>query len=222
VGPYLIDCRPDGEWDPDRHAHQAEEHGSWGYGQHGSWDGWATGREHIYPQCVAAVRRCDIFAAYIDGPDCYGTLIELGWALLLEKHICLMVAPDQPHLGDLLPRRLKFSSDYWPATDIGPVSPATALPLLLLAAIADFEHAQLTTMPYAAYLKTAHWQDVRQRALGRAEGRCQLCGTAGSLDVHHNTYERRGKERPSDVIALCRTCHAKHHDAPVGGGRRKR
>lgn len=42
--------------------------------------------------------------------------------------------------------------------------------------------------------------------------RLQVCNCNAPLDVHHNTYERRGQERPSDLIALCRPCHEKHHD----------
>jgi hypothetical protein len=59
------------------------------------------------------------------------------------------------------------------------------------------------------FLELAHL--LRAGALGRAAGRCQLCGVAGNLNVHHNTYKRRGAELPSDVIALCRSCHAKFH-----------
>jgi len=71
--------------------------------------------------------------------------------------------------------------------------------------------AQLRAMPYSEYLQTEHWSLVRMAALRRAKWRCQLCGNNGSLDVHHNTYERRGCEEASDIIALCRPCHSKHH-----------
>lgn len=69
----------------------------------------------------------------------------------------------------------------------------------------------LRRMSYAEYLQTDHWQSIRAAALRRARWRCQLCNRATSLDVHHRTYERRGCELLSDVIALCRPCHATHH-----------
>ena len=71
----------------------------------------------------------------------------------------------------------------------------------------------LSKMPYAEYLKTEHWKQVRREALERADGRCQVCNSdAPPLDTHHRTYERRGHERPNDVIVLCRDCHGRFHD----------
>lgn len=69
----------------------------------------------------------------------------------------------------------------------------------------------LKSMPYQQYLKTEHWQTVRRAALKRARFRCQVCNANAPLDVHHRTYENRGAEWASDVIALCRECHARHH-----------
>lgn len=70
---------------------------------------------------------------------------------------------------------------------------------------------------YADYRASPWWARVREDALHRAHNRCQLCATQTRLEVHHNTYERLGKEWPSDVIVLCRSCHAKHHDRLAGG-----
>ena len=72
----------------------------------------------------------------------------------------------------------------------------------------------LRSMPYREYLKTEHWQGIRSRALRRAQFRCQLCNISAPLHVHHRSYVYRGEEQyhMDDVIALCRGCHAKHHD----------
>jgi hypothetical protein len=70
----------------------------------------------------------------------------------------------------------------------------------------------LRTMPYRDYLKTAHWRDVRNRALDRAARRCQLCNSPDHLEVHHRTYERRGCERDDDLTVLCARCHSKFHE----------
>lgn len=72
---------------------------------------------------------------------------------------------------------------------------------------------ELQAMPYAEYLKTDEWQKTRRRALANSGVKCQMCSaTDKPLNVHHNTYERLGYERASDLITLCEPCHAKHHD----------
>lgn len=73
------------------------------------------------------------------------------------------------------------------------------------------EIERLRAMPYADYLRSAHWRAIRAAALRRARWRCQLCNAAERLDVHHRTYERRGCEVAADVIVLCRGCHSTHH-----------
>jgi hypothetical protein len=71
--------------------------------------------------------------------------------------------------------------------------------------------AILRHMPYAWYLKTNHWNRLRDKAHERAGNRCQVCNAGGLLDVHHRTYERRGAELPEDLIVLCRSCHETFH-----------
>lgn len=74
------------------------------------------------------------------------------------------------------------------------------------------EIERLRTMPYAEYLQTDHWQDVRRRALKRSGFKCQLCNAGKTaLHVHHRTYKNRGQEENSDVIVLCANCHSKFH-----------
>lgn len=74
------------------------------------------------------------------------------------------------------------------------------------------ELERLRSMPYRAYLRTEHWQQVRSDALKRAEHRCQLCSREDSLQVHHRDYKRRGCERNADVFVLCAVCHEEFHD----------
>ena len=73
------------------------------------------------------------------------------------------------------------------------------------------EKRLLKSMPYKEYLQTDHWKHTRKSALKRAEYRCQLCNGDAMLQVHHRTYERRGHERASDLIVLCRQCHKDFH-----------
>lgn len=70
----------------------------------------------------------------------------------------------------------------------------------------------LVTIPYEDYLQTTWWKNVREAALKRAEYRCQVCYSPNNLHVHHRTYERRGKEKDSDLTVLCSECHKLFHD----------
>jgi 5-methylcytosine-specific restriction endonuclease McrA len=70
---------------------------------------------------------------------------------------------------------------------------------------------ELRHMPYREYLRSTAWSDTREVMLLEAENRCQLCDSDRRLQVHHRTYERRGAELLSDLIVLCRECHARHH-----------
>lgn len=42
----------------------------------------------------------------------------------------------------------------------------------------------LRQLPYAEYLKTAHWQRVRGLALDHAGHQCELCSSTEALEVH--------------------------------------
>ena len=66
-------------------------------------------------------------------------------------------------------------------------------------------------MSYEEYLLTPEWLDTRRRALVKSGYRCERCGSKTELNVHHKTYERKGHERPEDLIVLCKTCHEKEH-----------
>lgn len=74
------------------------------------------------------------------------------------------------------------------------------------------EVARLRQLPYREYLQSEHWERTRRACYAAADNRCQLCYSEGEIHAHHRTYERRGCELPSDVIALCDPCHAKFHD----------
>ncbi len=65
---------------------------------------------------------------------------------------------------------------------------------------------------YREYLKSEHWQRVRDSALERALRLCQVCNGPDGLEVHHRTYERIGNERSEDVTVLCDACHTLFHE----------
>lgn len=67
-------------------------------------------------------------------------------------------------------------------------------------------------VPYEQYLKTGHWKARREKALRLAGRRCQECGSAERLEVHHLSYDRLFQERDGDLIVLCRRCHGRRHN----------
>lgn len=69
---------------------------------------------------------------------------------------------------------------------------------------------------YDRYLRCDAWQETRERALAAAQHSCQVCGSQAT-QVHHRTYARVGRERLSDLLALCRDCHESVHGKPVTG-----
>jgi 5-methylcytosine-specific restriction endonuclease McrA len=72
--------------------------------------------------------------------------------------------------------------------------------------------AQLRKMTFAEYRMQPEWQVRRGQALTRARYRCQMCSSHDApLDVHHNSYQKYGDERPEDLVVLCRSCHQKVH-----------
>lgn len=70
---------------------------------------------------------------------------------------------------------------------------------------------RLARLPYAVYLRTPHWLRTRGEALERAGRRCDNCGGNDSLEVHHLTYKRVGRERWADLRVLCHDCHRATH-----------
>ena len=68
-------------------------------------------------------------------------------------------------------------------------------------------------MPYKEYLQSPHWKRRREDKLRAAGRRCQVCNRdSGTLDIHHNTYQRLGQELDGDLIVLCRACHSVLHE----------
>lgn len=69
----------------------------------------------------------------------------------------------------------------------------------------------MNKMQYRAYLKSAHWQNVKNRYYKTHEYICVRCGWRKGLQLHHLTYKRVGREKMDDLIYLCRRCHMAEH-----------
>lgn len=75
---------------------------------------------------------------------------------------------------------------------------------------------------YKAYLASPAWQTKRKAALMRAGHRCQACGRKGALQVHHLTYVRLTQELPTDLVTLCKSCHAVADEVRKANNRARR
>lgn len=62
------------------------------------------------------------------------------------------------------------------------------------------------------YLNSPQWASKRKLALARAHYHCEMCHAETNLHVHHITYRNLYNELPSDIIALCPSCHTLVHD----------
>ena len=69
----------------------------------------------------------------------------------------------------------------------------------------------LRLLPYREYLKTTHWENIRETCKKRHGGKCAVCNSPEKIEVHHRTYENLGCEKPGDVIPLCDSCHDLFH-----------
>ena len=73
--------------------------------------------------------------------------------------------------------------------------------------------AELRALSYDDYLETPEWRETSNRMKWSVERKCEECGRAYRLNVHHLTYERRGAELASDFLVLCHVCHMALHRA---------
>lgn len=71
---------------------------------------------------------------------------------------------------------------------------------------------------YEEYLLSDEWKLKKDKAISRANNKCQVCSAKTSLVVHHNSYDNvdveKGifNEQESDLIVLCNNCHKLFHN----------
>ncbi|MCY3721172.1 MAG: hypothetical protein OXG97_03020 [Candidatus Poribacteria bacterium] len=63
---------------------------------------------------------------------------------------------------------------------------------------------------YNRYRKSRRWRTKRRTIMKRAGYKCRKCGRRAT-QVHHETYRRIGRERLSDLTAVCGCCHKRIH-----------
>lgn len=63
---------------------------------------------------------------------------------------------------------------------------------------------------YAEYIKSARWKATAKLIKESRGYVCARCGKATwSVEAHHLTYERLGRELTSDIELVCKDCHPK-------------
>lgn len=78
-----------------------------------------TTRQRVTRLCLQAIAQADLIFAWIDRPDCYGTLFELGYAKALGKRVAVRFARgdfwtqmERPELATEEPDEVVFDSLY--------------------------------------------------------------------------------------------------------------
>ena len=67
------------------------------------------------------------------------------------------------------------------------------------------------------------WDRARRQVLDAAGWRCESCGKAGALEVHHVRALHKGGHAYdlANLSAVCRACHIELHKRPLGPAERK-
>lgn len=79
----------------------------------------------------------------------------------------------------------------------------------------------MATKHSARIYRSRLWQCVRRAVLQRDKYRCQECGRAGRLEVHHVKRIADGGAvfAPDNLRALCRDCHFDAHRGDARPGK---
>ena len=74
-------------------------------------------------------------------------------------------------------------------------------------------HVKLTGAEQVRYAR------LRRKLLNKAGHRCNRCGKAGRLEIHHRQPIHKGGEfwDERNLEVLCRLCHIEHHRSEVEG-----
>lgn len=74
---------------------------------------------------------------------------------------------------------------------------------------------------YHKFIKSERWKAISTVYWLKKGRRCQACGATKDLHVHHMDYDRfGGRERLSDLMGLCYTCHREVHRLHRKAGRK--
>ena len=66
-------------------------------------------------------------------------------------------------------------------------------------------------LKYKKYIKSALWRKIRKSYFSRVNNECVVCGSKRTVSLHHLSYANLGKEKDSDLVALCWGHHEEYH-----------
>jgi len=75
---------------------------------------------------------------------------------------------------------------------------------------------------YYAYIASDQWKITKAKWMQSGQCRGHFCHAAGcgqttSLQMHHRTYKRLGREDMNDLVLVCGGCHLKIHELAKSG-----
>lgn len=153
---------------------------------------------------ISKVLTCKKLVAYLDTPDSFGSVAEIVYAsgsgIPCEMYVLDTNEYEYPD---------KMQDAYWFVSNFPRV---TAKWVSGVEEVIDLMLPHPDRMSYKEYLQTDHWKQTRKEALDRAGNKCSVCGATARLQVHHNSYQRLGKEIPTDLTVLCDPCHSVFHE----------
>lgn len=77
---------------------------------------------------------------------------------------------------------------------------------------------------YSEWMQTDKWKTIAAGAKKKSGYKCEVCGSAYNLCVHHTTYENlcREDKHSEDLVVVCRNCHANIHEKDLKDMAKKR
>jgi hypothetical protein len=71
----------------------------------------------------------------------------------------------------------------------------------------------MTKSEIRKYLNSSAWKNRRRRYYASHPRRCFACGGCKTLQLHHLSYVKLGREPDCDIVPLCRRHHQAAHRA---------
>jgi len=173
-------------------------------------------RMQAVERCKFQIMQAEALYAYIDSDDCYGTLVEIGFANAIGIPIHLVFSKELPHCQDtkVYDKRSVYKEidhdDFWFVKE--------------MAASVSYGHPS-EGLKYIAYddspsrfVRNA-WKRVgikskqRVQVLARDGYTCQMCGISRNdgaiLEIDHiHPVSKGGTNELSNLQVLCRDCNA--------------
>lgn len=184
--------------------------------------------------CMNQIRRADMVFAYINCADCFGTLLEIGYAIGIGKPVVTLfkskaLANDMWFVREnsnavftisdksyALNGKTYVDEAVWIANRVARGETGQALWYFCGDGIteeegkfcADYCHLSAKDK-YVEYLKTAWWQKIRLERLKIDGYKCVNCGTEKNIQVHHTDYSNGWfhEDPRQDLVTLCKKCH---------------